>query len=216
MKLATEEYIDNIRRLPSTGQHISASQDEETIVFYQAYNHKIANYAVENGFLGGEAFSYSRMSWIKPNFLWMMYRCGWGSKENQERILALRISKTFFDQILSQAAFSSFNPAVYGSHEIWKEDLAKKEVRLQWDPHHDPAGDKMERRAIQLGLKGDILHEFGTKQLLEVEDITHFVHQQAIFLRDNPQDKLLIPIETLYRPANKELYFNVGITPEMP
>jgi len=24
------------------------------------------------------------MSWIKPNFLWMMYRCGWGTKEGQQ------------------------------------------------------------------------------------------------------------------------------------
>lgn len=212
MTLATEEYIDNIRRLPATGQHISASQDNKTIVVYQAYNHRIADYAVEHGVLGGEAFSYSRMSWIKPNFLWMMYRCGWASKENQERVLALRISKTFFDQILSQAAFSTFNAERYDSHEAWKQDLAQKEVRLQWDPDHDPAGNKMERRAIQLGLKGDILHEFGTKQLLEAKDITDFVQQQAVFLRDNSQDKLPIPVENLYRPTHKELCISTGIS----
>ncbi|MFT5999906.1 MAG: hypothetical protein ACI81P_002365 [Neolewinella sp.] len=36
--------------------------------------------------LGGPAFSYQRMSWIKPNFLWMMYRCGWAKKQDQERL----------------------------------------------------------------------------------------------------------------------------------
>jgi len=25
----------------------------------------------------------NRMTWIKPNFLWMMYRSGWASKKNQ-------------------------------------------------------------------------------------------------------------------------------------
>ena len=37
------------------------------------------------------------MSWIKPNFLWMMYRCGWAAKENQKSVLAISINKTDFD-----------------------------------------------------------------------------------------------------------------------
>ena len=52
---------------------------------------------------GGPLFSYSRMSWIKTNFLWMMYRSGWGSKVNQEMVLAVRISRNGFDTILSHA-----------------------------------------------------------------------------------------------------------------
>ena len=31
------------------------------------------------------------MSWIKTSFLWMMHRSGWGTKENQERILQINI-----------------------------------------------------------------------------------------------------------------------------
>lgn len=52
---------------------------------------------------GGENFSFSRMSWIKTNFLWMMYRCGWASKHGQERVLAVRILRKGFDEILSKA-----------------------------------------------------------------------------------------------------------------
>ena len=48
-------------------------------------------------------FSYSRMSWIKTNFLWMMYRCGWATKRNQERVLAIRITRQGFEEILSKA-----------------------------------------------------------------------------------------------------------------
>lgn len=43
------------------------------------------------------------MSWIKTNFLWMMYRCGWCTKKNQERVLAVRITREGFDTILSKA-----------------------------------------------------------------------------------------------------------------
>ena len=51
---------------------------------------------------GGDKFSFSRMSWIKTNFLWMMYRCGWTSKPGQEHVLAVRITHEGFNTILSQ------------------------------------------------------------------------------------------------------------------
>lgn len=31
-------------------------------------------------------FKVDRLTWIKPSFLWMMYRCGWVQKEGQELI----------------------------------------------------------------------------------------------------------------------------------
>jgi hypothetical protein len=34
------------------------------------------------------------MTWIKPSFLWMMYRCGWGAKEGQESVLVVEITCT--------------------------------------------------------------------------------------------------------------------------
>jgi hypothetical protein len=43
------------------------------------------------------------MSWIKTNFLWMMYRCGWCTKPRQEHILAVRITLDGFNTILQHA-----------------------------------------------------------------------------------------------------------------
>jgi hypothetical protein len=88
------------------------------------------------------------MSWIKPNFLWMMYRCGWAEKENQQRVLALWIKKKVLEDILSQAVLSSFDDRYYRDKEEWKSQLDSKDVRLQWDPDHDPYGEKITRRAI--------------------------------------------------------------------
>jgi hypothetical protein len=80
------------------------------------------------------------MSWIKPNFLWMMYRSGWGTKPDQEVTLAVRLKREAFDFILAQAVRSTFVPEVYSIHQAWKERLALSQVRLQWDPDHDPSG----------------------------------------------------------------------------
>jgi hypothetical protein len=47
------------------------------------------------------------MTWIKTNFLWMMYRSGWATKHNQEKILAITIKKEGFLDILSKAIEST-------------------------------------------------------------------------------------------------------------
>lgn len=75
LNLLTERYLDQLAHWPTEGQHILAQFDDETIVVYQAYNEAIGRYAIEHQRFGG-AYSFSRMSWIKPNFLWMMYRSG--------------------------------------------------------------------------------------------------------------------------------------------
>ncbi|WP_141653813.1 DUF4291 family protein, partial [Erwinia billingiae] len=33
------------------------------------------------GTFASPPFSMTRMTWIKPSFLWMMYRSGWGMKD---------------------------------------------------------------------------------------------------------------------------------------
>ena len=88
------------------------------------------------------------MSWIKTNFLWMMYRCRWCTKTNQERVLAVRISREGFDTILSKA--------LTGKDEKEKGLKSRSEVRLQWDPDHAPSGLPEKRRAIQLGLRDEV------------------------------------------------------------
>src|SRR4051794_4278997 len=100
MPIVTESYDEQAKVWPVTGRHILAQFDAETIIVYQAYSPAIGRFAVEHQRFGGD-FSFTRMSWIKPNFLWMMYRSGWGTKENQEVTLGLRIRRTFFDELLA-------------------------------------------------------------------------------------------------------------------
>nr|WP_312429674.1 DUF4291 family protein [Lacrimispora sp.] len=60
---------------------IYALYDNDTIRVYQAYNDIIANEAIKSGTFGA-SFNMDRMTWIKPSFLWMMYRSGWATKLN--------------------------------------------------------------------------------------------------------------------------------------
>ena len=118
MPLVYEPYAEQVKVWPKTGRHILAQYDDDSVVVYQAYTPTISRYAIEHGRFGGD-FSYSRMSWVKPNFLWMMYRSGWGTKENQEVTLGLRVRRVFFDSLLAEAVPSSWDRDMYPTSEDW-------------------------------------------------------------------------------------------------
>jgi hypothetical protein len=173
---------------------------------YQAYGAAIADYAVKNQRFGGDNFSYSRMSWIKPNFLWMMYRTGWATKPGQERILEIKIKQDFFDELLEKAVGSLYDENVWAHQDAWKDAVEHSEVRVQWDPARDPQGNPLQSRAVQLGLQGSMLKRYGKKEIQEVNDITGFVIDQR-----NKGSDLVVPVETLYMPKNKKAPENEGI-----
>ena len=195
MKLKTIPYPDYERDLPQSGNHILAQLRGENIFVYQAFNPQIADYAVRHQQFGGPHYSFSRMSWIKPNFLWMMYRAGWASKPGQERILAIEIGLDKFEYILSQAVISSYQQDLYETRALWADAVENSEVRLQWDPDHDPYGQKLERRAVQLGMKGRVLKSFATDWIVSIEDITDFVTRQKVFVDSDDLVNLQVAFE---------------------
>ena len=194
--MITEPYLQQLPHWPTAGRHVLAHYDDASLIVYQAYRPAIADFAVKHQRFGGE-FSYNRMSWIKPNFLWMMFRAGWATKEGQERILAVRLQRAFFDEVLRDAVPSSFDPARHASHDDWKTAVEHSDVRLQWDPDHDPLGRPLERRAVQLGLRGRALRRYGEEALLGIDDITPFVIAQRAHLRDGFAG-LVMPRERVY------------------
>jgi len=208
--LRTEAYRSQTARWPQAGRHILAQYDATTVVVYQAYAPEIGRFAAEHGRFGGP-FSYERMSWIKPNFLWMMYRSDWGTKRDQEITLAVRLRRDAFDLILAEAVHSAHLPEVYGSEAAWKARLAHAQVRLQWDPDHAPGGAKLERRAIQLGLRGDFLRRYGHPWIIAIEDISGFVEEQRAHRLAGRLDELTTPAEEVYPLADAAVAARLGV-----
>jgi hypothetical protein len=209
MKL--ENYTEQLKRLPLTGKQIIGRCDQDTIIVYQAFNHHIAEYATQHQKFGGPHYSFSRMSWIKPGFLWMMYRSGWANKKEQERILAITLPLEKFRIILLEATISSYSEELYATHQDWKQELERTEVRLQWDPDHDPEGNKQERKAIQLGMKGHILKQFCTEWISGIADITEFVLQEYAKVKDGKINELQVPYEDIINISEPGIKQRLGI-----
>jgi Domain of unknown function (DUF4291) len=208
--LITEPYLDQLAIWPPSGRHILAQFDAESIIVYQAFEPSIAQYAIDHGFFGGD-FSYERMSWIKTNFLWMMYRSGWGTKLGQEMTLAIRLKRSFFNQLLGQAIELAYDKSRFDSLEDWRGLLARSSVRAQWDPDHHPTGQAVLRRALQLGLRGRVLKEYGRHQILEMINISGFVAQQRDNISPDRHTRLELPRERVYLPENPTIHLNLQL-----
>lgn len=194
--LQPHPYLEQAANWPVSGRHILARFDADSIVVYQAYNERIGHFAALHGHFGGD-FSFNRMSWIKPGFLWMMARSGWGEKPDQTCTLAVTLPRSLWDEILSRAVPSTFVSELYESKAAWQTDVAASEVRLQWDPDHAPRGGKLARRALQLGLRGAMLRRF-SKEALAIEDISDFVREGRALVQCDDYTALLTPREEVY------------------
>lgn len=160
-------------------REVRAHHDDAAVTVYQAYAPAIADAAVAAGTFVAP-FKRERMTWIKPSFLWMMYRAGWGTKPGQERILAVRITRAGFDRALASASLSHYEADVHGTHEAWLRAKQASPVRVQWDPERDAYLQPLPWRAIQVGLGPAVVGEYVDDWIVGIEDVTDLarrVHQ---------------------------------------
>lgn len=178
-------------------KEIRAVYSENTIRVYQAYCDDIADEAIQLGTFG-KKFKMDRMTWIKPSFLWMMYRCGWATKSGQERVLAIDIKREGFDYIVQHAIASTHNENMGVSFEEWKEQVQKSDIRCQWDPERDIDGNPLEIRSIQLGLRRKAVKSYVNEWIVHIEDITAYVKDLYNKKNAGMDIQPLLPKEQIY------------------
>ncbi|MFD5747037.1 DUF4291 domain-containing protein [Streptomyces sp. NPDC127033] len=180
-------------------EKIRASFTDETITVYQAYPARIADPAVAAGTFV-DPFKRARMTWIKPSFLWMMYRSGWATKLDQERILSIQITREGFEWALSHACLSHFDRTRFRDEAEWRAELQASPVRVQWDPDRDTGLNPLPRRAIQIGLSGEAVERYLDDWIVGMTDITGMVGdiRRAVRGGDREEVAALLPDEREY------------------
>lgn len=178
---------------------IRAVYTTETIRVYQAYAGDIAREAVRLGTFGPK-FKMDRMTWIKPSFLWMMYRSGWGTKENQEHTLAIELRREGFDHMVKNAVLSSYQEGVYDSYEEWRSRIQNSDIRCQWDPERDISGNALNHRSIQIGLRREALRRYVHEWIVKLTDITEYVDDLRRRKEMGQDITDLLPDEKIYPP----------------
>ncbi|MET9467511.1 DUF4291 domain-containing protein [Streptomyces sp. NPDC006544] len=190
---------------PSTGpsltpQHqIRASHTDATVTVYQAYAPRLGLPAARDGRFPPD-WKRDRMTWVKPSFLWMMYRCGWATKADQETVLAVEITRTGFERALRDACLSHYAPAVHPDRAAWKTALRTAPARVQWDPERDLHLDPLPYRSLQLGLSGPFSRAYADEWTVSVRDVTPLAREIHGLLRggEPKSARALLPLETPY------------------
>ena len=183
----------------SAFREIRADFDRDSIVVFQAYRPEIAKPAIEAGRFV-EPFSWGRMTWIKPSFLWLMARSNWAQKSGQEHILAVRIKRDGWNRALSMGVLTSYEPSVHGNDVTWRDQFENARVHVQWDPERSIHGKKLQHRSIQVGLSRDIIKEYTDQWVVSITDFTPTAKKiRALYLSGNKRRaQVLLPPEKLY------------------
>jgi hypothetical protein len=151
---------------------IRALFTDATVRVYQAYSPHIARPALDAGRFV-PPFKMERMTWIKPSFNWMMYRCGYGQKAGQEVVLGIDITRAGFEWALAHASLSHYVADVHASREAWKAEVKDRPVRVQWDPERTwNLGEIDGVRSIQIGLSGEAVERYVHAWIVGIEDVT--------------------------------------------
>lgn len=146
---------------------IRADFDRTTIVVYQAYNDAIADAALTaQRFV--PPFSMTRMTWLKPSFLWLMHRSHWGKKSGQTRTLAIRLKRSAWDQALTQGVLTHPEPSIHG--DAWHDAFDQAQVHVQWDPERSLRGQALNHYSIQVGIGRHLIGEFASDWIVGIED----------------------------------------------
>lgn len=186
---------------PIPYRQIRAVYDKETIRVYQAFSQEIAQSALKHRRFVSPPFSMTRMTWIKPSFLWMMYRAGWGFKdERQVRILAIDIRREGFEWALANSCISHFEPASGLTMEAWQAMLQQSCVRVQWDPERDLDFTPLPHRSLQMGLRDEAVRRYVEEWTVRIEDQTALAHAIHARLKngDRAGASALLPAERVY------------------
>ncbi|MFB9889516.1 DUF4291 domain-containing protein [Planobispora takensis] len=174
---------------------IRADYDDRTIVMYQAYSAAVADPALRAGRFV-PPFSFGRMTWIKPSFLWLMHRSNWARKAGQERVLAVRITREGWHDALSRAVLTTADPKA----------LTRAAVHVQWDPERSLRGAALNHYSIQVGIGRGLIRTFADEWVVDLTDITALVRKIAgsVQAGNAARAQRLVPAERPY-PLPREI-----------
>ncbi|MFV2085357.1 DUF4291 domain-containing protein [Micromonospora sp. LOL_021] len=194
-------------------RQVRARYTADTVTVYQAYPAEIAVPALANGRFVAP-FKRGRMTWIKPSFLWMMYRCGWASKPGQERVLAVEIRRSGFEWALAAACLSHFDRSLYPDRGTWARRVRTSPVRVQWDPERSLRLGPLPYRSLQAGLSGEAVDRYVDEWTVAITEVTGLAHavRDRLSAGDDAGAAALLPAERVY-PLPVEVAAVIGADP---
>ncbi len=144
---------------------------------------------------GGDTLAYFSI-WLCSSIT-MFIESG---KSGQERVLAVRLSRSVFESLLEEAVLTHPEAILYPDADSWRRQLEQARVHVQWDPERDLRGRKLDYRSLQVGISRHLIEDYALRWVLELRDMTPLAHKLKNMLREgkHTQAEKLLPRERLY------------------
>ncbi len=113
----------------------------------------------------------------------------------------MHVDRGFFDELVESAVPASYSEKHfedYTDSDRWKHACHRSDVVVQMDPDRDHHLHRMERKAIQLGLRRKKLRQYALNEIVHIEDITAFVKQQHKYIKEKEYDRVKLPEQEIY------------------
>ncbi len=180
-------------------REIRACYDRDTVVVYQAYAPQIADAAVAHQRFVAP-FSFRRMTWIKPSFLWLMHRSNWGRKSNQQCTLAIHIARSGWNKALSLGVLTHPEPSIHPDADTWRTEFQNAQVHIQWDTERSIRGAALNQYSIQVGISRHLIRQYVENWIVKIEDLSPTVSKIRDLLKSGNEKhaRKLLPAERVY------------------
>lgn len=144
-------------------------------------------------------FSFGRMTWIKPSFLWLMERSNW-QKTGQEHTLAVRITRAGWEEALAQAVLTHPEKGVYRNEEDWRRQFEQATVHVQWDTERTLRGMPLDYKSIQAGISRHVIELYTNQWIVNIRDMTPDVKKMHNLIQSGQATKAkgFLPKERVY------------------
>ncbi|MFJ6834580.1 DUF4291 family protein [Streptomyces sp. NPDC091209] len=101
----------------------------------------------------------------------------WGTKERQETVPAVELSRAGFEWALRNACLSHYVRSPHENQATWKRELKRAPARVQWDPERDPRLRPLPCRSLRLGFSGEAARRHADEWTVTIRDVTPLVHE---------------------------------------
>lgn len=194
-------------------RQVRAVYKPETLIVYQAVPVPVALAAARAGKFV-PPYKRDDIMWIRPSFLWMMYRCQWATAVGQERVLEVEMTREGFEWALTHSCLAQYDHAYYGDRETWAAALRSSQVRVQWEPERSLQLTPLPQRSLQVGIGVEVIDRYVNEWTVDVNDITHQVRRIAEHVRrgDDHRAGSMLPDERPYplpRALAKSLHISI-------
>jgi uncharacterized protein DUF4291 len=180
-------------------RQVRAVYTPETITVYQAYPTAVALAAAKAGRFV-PPFKRDRMTWLKPSFLWMMFRSQWADPDHQERVLAVEMTRAGFEWALAHSCPAQYDHTFFPEREQWAAAVSHSPARFQWEHERGIDLKALPHRSLQVGLGVEIIDRYVQEWTVDITDLTHQARRMGDLVRrgDLFRAEQLLPDERPY------------------